>query len=78
LRSCLHDYEKSTKDFEGYRAWIREQRIEFSREVGTIWGGEPREKAPLYRVKARNYFIFYRDKIRKKLSGYKYPPDDGN
>jgi hypothetical protein len=75
LRSCLNDYETATSDFEGYRAWIRDQRNEFNREAGAIWGGKLCDRVSPHRIKARNYFVFYKNKVFKKLSGYRYPKE---
>ena len=73
VRSCLRDYESAARDFEGYRSWICDQRREFGMEVKAIWGGELRKDLSVHCVKALNYFIFYKNKVFKKLSGYRYP-----
>jgi hypothetical protein len=76
IRQCFHDFGKVEKEFEHYRRWIVGQKETQRQQVAKYFGASNRRGLPEMAVKGRNYFIFYRDKVLKKLSGYEYPPEE--
>lgn len=77
IRGCFDDFENSCKDFEAYRGWIMGQKQDQLRQVLSYFGINRSRGYPERIVKARNIFVFYRNKAIKKLSGYTYVEEPG-
>lgn len=76
IRDCLAQYDERIREFQSYRNWIVGQKDEMRRRIQELFGDRGYRGRPVLLVKARNYFVFYRNKVLKKLSGYKYVEED--